>query len=181
MKHQSFVLNRFLLASLLSAAALVACSSSSTPNVVGTADAGHDAHKTDAKATADTGAQQDVGPIHDAGIDVGNYPGIDAALSNFGVSSACRLCVEAHCPSQTEACLNANGIEAGTRSCKQIEQCALTCVAANVLSPSVCAATCIQGDASVPDGATFMPDTAAEMAAETLDVCFGIVCGGDCT
>ncbi len=153
-------------------------SGSGTPH-----DGGHgeDAHRGDAARDGsphDTGPHgdakphDDAGPPVDAGIDVPTYPGLDAAIGNFGVSAACKSCVEAHCASQAEGCVQ-------TAGCVPIEQCALKCVAAGT-APMTCATTCILGDASIPDGSTFQPDP-AQMAAELLDFCFAGACAGECT
>ena len=124
---------------LAAGTAVTACSGSSTTTEP--KDAGHDSH---------------VGPK--------GYPGLDAALNNFGVTHACVTCLEGNCAEESFTCLNTGG-------CKAIEQCALACVSQGI-TPQVCATNCIMDGGGV--------GTEAGAAAQGLDLCLSAPCMGVC-
>jgi hypothetical protein len=107
------------------------------------------------------------GDRHDA-ADAGSDVNLDAALSGFDVSPACRQCLGAHCANEANDC-------AMTKGCKIIETCALNCVNGGTAAMT-CAVQCIEGEAGIPDAGA-LP---AQSAAEELSVCIGESCSGDC-
>jgi hypothetical protein len=143
-----------------------ACSSSSS---VGNPDAGE---TPDAKGKADGGKDGSAkdGGAKEAAADVqaATCNGLDAGFSGLSFPMACEACVSAHCCSQALAC-------AATSGCKEIEQCAATCVAAGT-APQTCATMCLSPDGGAMIGSLNAP----QQAAYTLDLCLVSSCSGEC-
>ncbi len=182
-RMKASILSAFVMVPLVAASA--ACSSSSKGT--GPTDAAQDTSrpsrdaKADVEHTSDGGGRKDAEAGHDAsktgdagtdagdaGADAKGCPGIDAAISGFSIGQACKACIANQCCSEATTCAAASG-------CPAIEECATKCVAAGN-DPKMCATSCIEMDAGVPDALS-----PTQMTAEALDLCISFNCSADCS
>ena len=133
-----------------------ACSSSSSTPVGSGSDAGHD-----------TGASEEDAPEEATVAAAASCDGLDAATQGLTFPATCEACIAVHCCTDALACAMASG-------CKQIEECAATCVAGGTAAQT-CAEHCIAQDASTAHL------SAGQNAAETLDLCLASNCSSVCS